>query len=117
MAIRNAIVLALAIQPLLLAVPRAANPARADAEETNIQFCWALGKFDHTVYFAEAEVREDRQASFTELLDISGIDHAQVECRLSDSGSHRLARAGLMKSWSDSEFEIINTTFLSDLDY
>jgi len=26
-------------------------------------FWWAMGKFDHTIYFAEIENREDRQAS------------------------------------------------------
>ncbi|MBR1121419.1 hypothetical protein JQ628_07815 [Bradyrhizobium lablabi] len=115
MTLRNAIASSLVLQWLLLAVPAA--PALSAADGTRVQFCWALGKFDHTVYFAEAEVREDRQTSFTELLDISGIDHDLVECRLSDSGSFRSVRAELMKTWADSEFEIINTTFLSDLDY
>ena len=77
----------------------------------------ALGKFDDTVYFAEAEGREDRQASFMTLIKISGIEYDRVECRVADIKSHRRTRAELMKDWSASEFEIVNTTFLSDLDY
>ena len=102
---------------LLAATLAASNPALADGGEVRIQLCWALGKFDHTVYFAETDSREDRQASFVELLEISGVDPHRIECRISDSKSHRSTRAELMKSWSDSEFEIVNTTFLSDLDY
>ena len=117
MTIRNAIASGLVVQWLLLAMPSAADPASAGVDGTRVQFCWALGKFDHTAYFAHAEVREDRQASFTELLDISGIDHDAVQCRLADEGSLRPLRAQLMKNWSDSEFEIVDTTFLSDLDY
>ena len=113
---RNAI-FGLLVQWLLLAAPPAANPAFAGVDEASVQFCWALGKFDNTIYFAEVEGREDRQASFMALIEISGIDHDRVECRISDSRSYRLARAELMKSWSDSELEIVNTTFLSDLDY
>jgi len=87
------------------------------ADQDRVQFCWAMGKFDHTIYYAEIENREDRQASFDELLQISGIDHHAVNCSTSDSATHRLARAKLMKNWRESEFEIVNTTFLSDLDY
>jgi hypothetical protein len=87
------------------------------AEQDRVQFCWAMGKFDHTIYFAEVENREDRQASFDALLEISGIDHNAVKCSTSDAAAHRLARAALFKSWRESEFEIVNTTFLSDLDY
>jgi len=76
-----------------------------------------MGKFDHTIYFAEIENREDRQASFDALLEISGIDHHAVKCSIADAATHRSARAGLFKNWLDSEFEIVNTTFLSDLDY
>ena len=76
-----------------------------------------MGKFDHTIYYAEIENREDRQASFDELLQISGIDHHALSCSTSDSTSHRAARAKLFKNWLESEFEIVNTTFLSDLDY
>jgi hypothetical protein len=46
--------------------------------------------------------REDRQA---------------VMCSTSDSATHLLTRAALSKNWRESEFEIVNTTFLSDLDY
>jgi hypothetical protein len=76
-----------------------------------------MGKFDHTIYFAEVENREDRQASFDALLEISGIDHNAVKCTTADQATHVVTRAQLMKDWRDSEFEIVNTTFLSDLDY
>src|SRR3954471_4924613 len=89
----------------------------AAAEPAHVQFCWAMGKFDHTIYFAEIENREDRQASFDALLEISGIDHNVVKCSTSDAATHRLARAALFKDWRESEFEIVNTTFMSDLDY
>ena len=105
------------IRLILIATLIAPNLAIADIAQTPVQFCWAMGKFDHTIYFAEVGNREDRQASFDTLLDISGIDHHAVKCTTSDIETHRLARAQLMKVWSDSEFEIVNTTFLSDLDY
>jgi len=105
------------IRLLLISALLAPSQAFADAGQAHVQFCWAMGKFDHTIYFAEVENREDRQASFDELLEISGIDHHAVKCSTSDSATHRLARAQLMKNWLESEFEIVNTTFLSDLDY
>jgi len=91
--------------------------AFAAANQDRVQFCWAMGKFDHTIYFAEVENREDRQASFDALLEISGIDHHAVKCNVSDSATHLSARAALFKIWRESEFEVVNTTFLSDLDY
>ena len=105
------------IRLLLIATLLAPGSAFADAEQARVQFCWAMGKFDHTIYYAEVENREDRQASFDTLLEISGIDHHAVKCSTSDMATHRLARAALFKNWRESEFEIVNTTFLSDLDY
>jgi len=105
------------IRLLLISALLAPGEAFADAGQAHVQFCWAMGKFDLTIYFAEVENREDRQTSFDELLEISGIDHHAVKCSTSDSATHRLARAQLMKNWLESEFEIVNTTFLSDLDY
>jgi hypothetical protein len=105
------------IRLLLIAVLISPSSAFAGAEQARVQFCWAMGKFDHTIYYAEIENREDRQASFDDLLEISGIDHDAVKCSTSDSATHRLARAKLMKNWLESEFEIVNTTFLSDPDY
>jgi hypothetical protein len=107
----------LIIRLLLISAVLAPGSALADAEQAHVQFCWAMGKFDHTIYFAEVENREDRQASFDTLLEISGIDHHAVKCSASDSATHRLARTELLKNWRASEFEIVNTTFLSDLDY
>ena len=104
------------IRLLLIAALLVPNLANA-ADETHVQFCWAMGKHDHTIYFAEVENREDRQASFDALLEISGIDHDTVNCATSDITTHRVERARLMKDWRDSEFEVVNTTFMSDLDY
>jgi hypothetical protein len=101
---------------LLIAALLVPNVAFA-AEPDHVQFCWAMGKFDHTIYFAEVENREDRKASFDSLLEISGIDHHSVTCTMSDVATHRSARAARFKDWRESEFEIVNTTFLSDLDY
>jgi hypothetical protein len=101
---------------LLTAALLAPNVARAAAQD-HVQFCWAMGKFDHTIYYAEVENREDRRASFDSLLEISGIDHHAVNCTTSDPATHREARAALFRDWRESEFEIVNTTFLSDLDY
>jgi hypothetical protein len=89
----------------------------AFAAQNHVQFCWAVGKFDSTVYFAEVENREDRQASFDQLLEISGIDHYPVQCRVSEAPSHYITRARQFEEWRASELEIVNTTFLSDLDY
>ena len=108
--------LARVIRLLLSAALLAPNFAAA-AEQDRVQFCWAMGRHDHTIYFAEVENREDRRESFDALLEISGIDHDAVNCSTSDSATYRLARAKLMKNWRESEFEIVNTTFLSDLDY
>lgn len=102
---------------LLVATLLAPGLARAGGDQTRIQFCWAMGAHDNTIYFAEVENREDRQASFDTLLEISGIDHVAVKCTMSDVATHRSTRARLMKDWRESEFEIVNTTFLSDLDY
>src|SRR3978361_736139 len=113
----RSVIFGLLVQGLLLVAPPAAKLAFAGVEEASVQFCWALGKFDNTIYFAEVEGREDRKASFIALIELSAIDHDRIECRISDSQSYRLARAELMRSWADSEFEIVNTTFLSDLDY
>ncbi|MGY2907058.1 hypothetical protein [Bradyrhizobium sp. URHC0002] len=105
------------IRLLLTAALLAPHLAYAAADQDRVQFCWAMGKHDHTIYFAEIENREDRQASFDELLEISGIDHHAVKCNTSDLATHHPARAALFKNWRESEFEIVNTTFLSDLDY
>ena len=105
------------IRFLFVAALLAPISASAAADQARAQFCWAMGTHDHTIYYAEVDNREDRQASFDTLLEISGIDHDAVKCTTSDQATHRSARARLMKDWLESEFEIVNTTFLSDLDY
>ena len=104
------------IRLLLITVLLVPNLAYA-ADQDRVQFCWGMGKHDHTIYFAEIENRGDRQASFDALLEISGIDHHAVKCSTLDSTSHRATRAKLLRDWHESEFEIVNTTYLSDLDY
>ena len=64
------------VRLLLIATFLAPLPTFAAADQPHIQFCWTIGKFDHTVYYAEVENREDRQSSFEALLEISGIDPA-----------------------------------------
>lgn len=105
------------VRLLLIATFLAPIPAFAAAGSPHIQFCWTIGKFDHTVYYADVESREDRQASFEALLEISGIDHHAVTCNTSDLKSFSFTRAALVQDWLESEFEVVNTTFLSDLDY
>ena len=113
----NSVMIKPFIRLLMITAMLATCSAFAGTEQTRVQFCWAKGRFDHTVYYADIENREDRQASFDELLEISGIDHDAVKCSTSDSATHRTARTKLLKDWLQSEFEIVNTTFLSDLDY
>lgn len=117
MTITNLIASCSIVSVFVLSPLLAANPAVADPHEISAQLCWAIGRYDHTIYFAEAEDREDRQASFASLMKISGIYHRALECRIQDLKSHRLTRSMLMMQWGESEFEIVNTTFLSDLDY
>ncbi len=87
--------------------------AQAQQYDRQMQLCWSFGQFDQTVYFAETPALDDRKASFTEMLDISGINHMLVKC--SYLGSQQ--RTVLLKEWSDARLETVNTTFLSDLDY
>jgi hypothetical protein len=96
----------------MLIVP-GATFAQAQRGDQEMQFCWSLGRFDQTVYFAESSQLDDRSASFTEMLDISAIDHNLVECRYLNPDQ----RIAILRSWSDARLEAINTTFLSDLDY
>ena len=72
------------VRLLLIAALLIPNLAYAADDQDRVQFCWAMGKHDHTIYFAEVENREDRQASFDALLEISGIDHDAVKCSTSD---------------------------------
>ena len=90
-----------------------ASSARAQRDDQKTQFCWSFGKFDQTVYFAESPQLDDRIESFTELLDISAIDHNLVECRYVNSEQ----RIAILRGWSGSRLETVDTTFLSDLDY
>lgn len=90
-----------------------ASSAQAERSSQIMQFCWSLGKFDQTIYFAESSRLDDRSAHFTEMLDISAIDHNLVECRYLNSDQ----RIAILRSWSDARLETINTTYLSDLDY
>jgi hypothetical protein len=94
-----------------------ASPSRAAAQNGSAQMCWAIGRFDNTVYFAEIEGREDRSGSFAELLEISGIENAGVHCVQQDNRSHRRFKRQMINDWRDLELEVINTTFMSDLDY
>jgi hypothetical protein len=89
----------------------------AIARNDTAQMCWAMGLFDNTVYFAEIENREDRSGSVAELLEISGIENFGVQCVRQDVRSHRRFKRHMLEDWRDLELEVINTTFMSDLDY
>lgn len=93
-----------------------ANQA-AHASSTSGQLCWAIGKLDNTVYFAGIEGREDRSASFASLIEISGIEAFPVKCSTLPLAGYRALRALLVEEWMEAELEVIDTTFLSDLDY
>lgn len=88
----------------------------ADAFADTAQICWVLGKYDDTVYFAEAFEREDRSQSFGELLKISGVEHNGVKCVRVGTRSHAAVRANLLARWRAAELETVNTTFMSDDD-
>lgn len=83
----------------------------------SVQFCWALGRFDGTVYYAEAENREDRKEHFGDLLRISGIEYGAVSCVVENISSQDPVRKRLLKAWRAAELELVDTTFLSDMDY
>jgi hypothetical protein len=95
----------------------AATQIAHSASITTGQLCWTIGKFDNTVYFAGIEGREDRSASFASLIEISGIDAFPVTCAMQPVAEYRALRALMLKEWRDAELEVIDTTFLSDLDY
>jgi hypothetical protein len=95
----------------------ATMPSAFGATVTSAQLCWAVGKFDNTVYLAGIEGREDRSASFASLVEISGIDAFPVKCSTLPVADYRALRAVLVEEWMDAELEVIDTTFLSDLDY
>ena len=89
----------------------------ANAAMDAAQMCWAIGRFDNTVYYAEIEGREDRSGSFADLLEISGIENAGLHCVQQDIRSHRRFKRQMIHDWRELELEVINTTFMSDLDY
>lgn len=101
---------------LIVAALLSIHPDVANAEGA-VQFCWAMGRFDGTVYYAEAENREDRKAHFAEMLHISGIDFDGVNCIDERISSQEPARKRLLRAWRSAELEIVDTTFLSDMDY
>jgi hypothetical protein len=90
---------------------------QAQAEDAHGQMCWAFGRLDNTVYYAEIEGREDRSASFVTLLDISAIAHHGAVCPIQDLWAHRATRKRMLEAWRMAAFKIVDTTFLSDLDY
>lgn len=89
----------------------------AAADGTTGQFCWALGKLDGAVYFAGIEGREDRSASFASLIEISAIEADPPTCETLPTRDYRALRQQLVEQWAMAELEVIDTTFLSDLDY
>ena len=107
--------LALALAPLLLMT--AATPPAVAADRDTGQLCWAIGKFDQTVYFAGIERREDRSASFASLIEISGLETFPVRCATLPVADYRRLRRRFIAEWKEAELEVIDTTYMSDLDY
>jgi hypothetical protein len=95
----------------------ATMPSAFGANTTSGQLCWAVGKLDNTVYFAGIEGRDDRSASFAALIEISAIDAFPAQCATLPVAAYRALRALLVEEWMDAELEVVDTTFLSDLDY
>lgn len=90
----------------------------ADARvEPKTQFCWAIGEYDDTAYYAEAEDREDRSTSFQDFAEIMGIVHTGVHCRTRDAATHQSLRPKILGAWRAAGLSPVNTTFLSDMDY
>ena len=90
---------------------------RSAGDSATFQFCWALGALDKTAYIAEAEGADDRRSSFADLIEVSGIDHRDLQCHTMAMLSYRAFRDGIVAQWKKDGLEIVNTTFLSDLDY
>jgi hypothetical protein len=81
------------------------------------QLCWTVGKYDNTVFIAGIDGREDRAASFASLIEISGVEAPPAKCASLPVAGYRALRALLVEEWMDAELEVIDTTYLSDLDY
>lgn len=94
----------------------ALDPALAADRETG-QLCWAIGKHDQTVYFAGIEEREDRSASFASLIEISGLETFPPRCATLPVADYRELRRQYIAEWKQAELEVIDTTYMSDLDY
>ena len=106
-------------------VPRALSiclicPVIATASITSTdttQFCWVKGMKDNTIYYAEATGREDRSASFADLMTISGIEHTGPICFRDETELALRRKADLLVEWLDAEWEVVNTTYMSDMDF
>ncbi len=103
------------IGTIIVAAPL--RPSQSHAETGTGQFCWAFDRYTHTVYYGDIENREDRSASFAEMLEISGIVHFGALCPIQILSQHRLTKQRMLDAWRTAEFDVIDTTFLSDLDY
>jgi hypothetical protein len=98
----------------LLLVMAPVSPA---ADRDTGQLCWAIGRLDDTVYFAGIEGREDRSESFASLIDISGLETFPARCVTLPVKDYRRLRRQLIAEWKHAELEVIDTTYMSDLDY
>jgi len=100
----------------LFLVTAAAPPVLASDRDTG-QLCWAIGRLDDTVYFAGIEGREDRSASFASLIEISGLETFPPSCLTLPVNDYRSLRQQSIAEWRQAELEVIDTTYMSDLDY
>jgi hypothetical protein len=92
-------------------------PLHAGTPAQTAQMCWGIGLHDRTVYHASIENREDRGDSFLELLRISGIELATHECVTLRLAAFAAYKQRMIENWRRAELEVIDTNFLSDLDY
>jgi hypothetical protein len=81
------------------------------------QLCWVIGAYDQTVYCAEIADRQDREESFAVQVEYFGIEHTGVQCYDYLATVYETRRAAMFEHWRSKKLEIVNTTFLSDLDY
>lgn len=100
---------------ILAAVLVVCSSGGVEAEQPLVQFCWALGSHDRTVYYAEAERDEDRSGNFSDLLWLSGLDVTGTQCFFERRDEHWRQR--LLHEWREEELDVVDTTFLSDMDY
>jgi hypothetical protein len=81
--------------------------------EDALQFCWVQGRYDLTIYYAETEGRDDRSEALPSSCASAGSTSMTFHCKTALAARER---AQPFEAWRRRELEIIDTTFMSDLD-